>query len=362
MSRSALDDRITSSTASEATDDETVLSFDGVTKSFGGQPVIEDCSLSVRSGEVVTILGPSGCGKTTLLRMIAGLESPTAGRIEIDGDCVASPTANVPPEARDVGLVFQEYALFPHLTVAENVGYAVDDPDRVERALELVDLAGLGDRDPEALSGGQRQRVALARSLAPDPDVLLLDEPFSNLDVGLREQVRDDVLGILDAADVTTIAVTHDQREALAMSDRVAVLDDGQIAQIDRPERVFQHPATRFVARFLGRTAFVPGRIRDGCVETPVGPVPVDRLAGDPPTGDRIDLLVRPDDLLAQPDPAGTAVVEECRYVGPAAIHRVAIDDGPTVRCRHNHADVIDAETRVSVTIAADHDLAWFPA
>ncbi|MFB6161892.1 MAG: ABC transporter ATP-binding protein [Halococcoides sp.] len=358
MSSQALDSPTVE--AASPSEESTVVTLDGVRKTYEGRPVIEDCSLSVREGDVLTVLGPSGCGKSTLLRLIAGLETPTGGQIAIAGQTVATADSVVPPEERSVGLVFQEYALFPHLTVAENVGYAVDDSDRIDEMLELVDLGGLGDRDPAALSGGQRQRVALARSLAPDPDVLLLDEPFSNLDVGLRDQVRDDVLGILDRTDVTTIAVTHDQREALAMSDRVAVLHDGQIAQIDPPEAIFQRPGSRFVARFLGRTAFVPGRIRGSTVETPVGSFGIDRLDGDP-ASDRIDVLVRPDDLLARPDPAGTGVVEECRYVGPAAIHRVALEDGPTVRCRHNHADVIDPGERVAVTIAADHDLAWFP-
>jgi len=230
--------------------DDPVLDLSGVTKRYASETAVEDVSLSVREGELLTLLGPSGCGKTTTLRLMAGLERPSGGTIEVDDRRVAGPDAFVKPEERGIGLVFQEFALFPHLTVAENVGFGLADrPDeeRAERVAEMLDLVGLADyadRPPSDLSGGQRQRVALARSLAPEPDVLLLDEPFSNLDVRLRVEMREEVHRILREAGVTAVSVTHDQEEALSISDRVAVMNDGRVEQVGSPEEVFHTPAT----------------------------------------------------------------------------------------------------------------------
>nr|WP_315910302.1 ABC transporter ATP-binding protein [Halapricum hydrolyticum] len=235
-----------------------------VSVAFDDVPALEDVSLSIETGEFFTLVGPSGCGKTTTLRTIAGFETPDSGRVEIGGEDVAG----VPPENRHVGIVFQNYALFPHMTVRENVAYGLryrDPPDgkstgeRVTELLELLDMKGMGDREPEELSGGQQQRVALARALAPGPDVLLLDEPLSALDARLRERLRVVIREIQQELDITTIYVTHDQSEALAISDRVAVIADGHLEQVGPPEAIYREPATRFVAEFVGDNNLLDG-------------------------------------------------------------------------------------------------------
>jgi thiamine transport system ATP-binding protein len=253
------------------------VELEGVTVRFGGVRALADVSLSVADGEFFTLVGPSGCGKTTTLRTVAGFEAPDAGVVRIGGRDVAG----VPPEARGVGVVFQSYALFPTMTVRENVGYGLrftDPPggvsasDRVDRLLELVDMAGLGDRDPTALSGGQRQRVALARALAPGPEVLLLDEPLSALDARLRERLRVTVREIQRELSITTVYVTHDQAEALAISDRVAVVRDGRIEQVGAPETVYREPATRFVASFVGDTNLLDAEVTAAAGSDGIGP------------------------------------------------------------------------------------------
>ncbi|MFB6269888.1 MAG: ABC transporter ATP-binding protein [Halobacterium sp.] len=235
----------------------TRLELDGVTREFGATTAVDDVSLNVEDGEFFTLVGPSGCGKTTTLRLIAGFEPPDSGDVRFGGESMTG----VPPEDRDVGIVFQTYALFPHMSVAENVAYGLrfrDPPEgqttdeRVAELLELVDLEGFEERDPGELSGGQQQRVALARALAPGPSVLLLDEPMSALDARLRERLRVQVKEIQSELDITTVYVTHDQSEALAVSDRVAVLNAGQVEQVGTPEEVYREPASRFVAEFVG--------------------------------------------------------------------------------------------------------------
>lgn len=233
------------------------VEFDGVTKRFGETVAVDDVSFGVRNGEFFTLVGPSGCGKTTILRMIAGFEAPDHGTIRFNDEDVQG----VPPEERDVGIVFQDYALFPHMTVGDNIGYGLkfSDPpggvsrgERIRELLELVDLDGMTDRDPDSLSGGQQQRVAIARALATGPSVLLLDEPMSALDAQLREYLRVQVKTIQRELGITTIYVTHDQEEALAISDRVGVMHQGSIEQIGVPETVYSSPLNRFVAEFIG--------------------------------------------------------------------------------------------------------------
>lgn len=356
-----------------AAEAETVLEIDGLTKRYAGEVAVDDLSLSVREGELLTLLGPSGCGKTTTLRTIAGLEEPTEGNVTIDGQTLAGGDAFVEPEQRDVGIVFQSFALFPHLTVAENIGFGLQDRDeaavdeRVDEMLALVGLEAHREKAPEQLSGGQRQRVALARSLAPEPDVLLLDEPFSNLDVRLRVRMREEVRRILKAAGVTAISVTHDQEEALSISDRVAVLNDGQLEQVGRPEEVFGHPESRFVAEFLGQAGFVSGRFEDGRVETGLGTFSTAMLQGitEEYEGADIDVLVRPDDLRAVPavdDRQGDGQIVNRRYTGPSFVYRVELDSGDVVHCQHNHATEFDLDQRVTIDLVADHTLAWYPS
>ncbi|AUX09436.1 thiamine transport system ATP-binding protein [Halalkaliarchaeum desulfuricum] len=247
-------------------DDPTAVELDGVTRTYGDTHALRDVSLSVHEGEFFTLVGPSGCGKTTTLRLIAGFESPTEGTIRIGGTDVTG----VPPESRDIGVVFQNYALFPHMTVGENVGYGLrfaDPPDgnssddRVAELLELVDLPGMQGRTPESLSGGQQQRVAIARALAPGPELLLLDEPMSALDARLRERLRLQVKRIQTELGITTVYVTHDQEEALSISDRMAVMNDGRVEQVGEPRKVYRRPATRFVAEFVGDNNVFTGEI-----------------------------------------------------------------------------------------------------
>jgi len=350
--------------------ERSVLELDDIGKSYDGSQVIEDLSLTVRDGELLTLLGPSGCGKTTTLRMIAGLERPDDGTVRLDGEAVTGGEF-VPAEERDVGVVFQEFALFPHLSARENVAFGIEEwsdderEARIDELLELVGLSDHGEKSPEELSGGQQQRVALARSLAPEPQLLLLDEPFSNLDVDLRVRMREEVREILKEAGVTAVSVTHDQEEAMSISDRVAVMSEGRIQQIGTPEEVFQQPESKFVAGFLGHASFVAGRVKEDCVETGVGCVPLEQIDGltDAYHGSDIDLMVRPDDVRAhrvEPEEANGDVVHR-RYLGPTVLYRVRIDSGDVVGCMHNHADEISLDDPVHASLDADHELAWFP-
>jgi iron(III) transport system ATP-binding protein len=349
-----------------------VLSLSDVTKEFGPETAVDGVSLDVRPGELLTFLGPSGCGKTTTLRTIAGLEEPTEGEIRLGDEVVAGGDgALVPPEGRDVGIVFQNFALFPHLTVRENIAFGLSDADeattaaRVDELLGLVEMTDHGGKTPDQLSGGQKQRVALARSLAPEPEVLLLDEPFSNLDVRLRVEMREEVRRILKEAGVTAVSVTHDQEEALSISDRVAVMNDGQIEQVGRPERVFERPESKFVASFLGRASFLEGHLRDGKVETGIGRFDAVTLEGYDTVydGAPVDVLVRPDDLRATPASPELAdgVIVSRQYVGPSFVYRVELESGDTVHCLHNHVEEFGLDEPVTLELTADHPLAWYP-
>jgi iron(III) transport system ATP-binding protein len=270
----------------------------GLSKRFGEIVAVDAVDLDVRRGEFLAVLGPSGCGKTTLLRLIAGFERPDAGGIEIDGRAVAGPRRNLPPEARRIGMVFQESALFPHLDVAANIGFGLPRPRREARVAELVALVGLSGlqrRMPHELSGGQQQRVALARALAPDPALILLDEPFSALDATLRTQLRVDVREILRQAGATALLVTHDQGEALEISDRVAVMQAGRIEQVSTPDELYLRPINRFVAGFVGEANLLLGEVRHGEVQTIVGNFRAG--AGSLADGTRAEVLLRPEQL-----------------------------------------------------------------
>ena len=307
------------------------VELDGVSVAFDDVRALEDVSVAVEDGEFFTLVGPSGCGKTTTLRTIAGFESPDSGTVRIGGEDVTGE----PPEERDVGIVFQSYALFPHMSVRENVGYGLrfrDPPggvstrERVDELLDLVDMAGMGERDPTALSGGQQQRVSLARAIAPGPDVLLLDEPLSALDARLRERLRVTVRGIQRDLGITTVYVTHDQAEALAVSDRVAVMNGGRVEQVGAPETVYREPASRFVAEFVGDNNLLAGEVTStdpprATVEGVAVRLPPDATL-DP--GEPVTLSIRPEaiDVLSGPDDrAGTvlaATVEGVEFLGEA--------------------------------------------
>ena len=365
-------DRRVSAEGDAVPDGDPVLELSGVVKRFGSETAVSGVDLTVHEGELLTLLGPSGCGKTTTLRTIAGLDAPTEGVVRVGDRVVAGEGDPVPPERRNVGMVFQEFALFPHLTVAENVAFGLEGLDdeaterRVDDLLDLVGLAAYGERSPGDLSGGQKQRVALARSLAPEPDVLLLDEPFSNLDVRLRVEMREEVRRILKAAGVTAVSVTHDQEEALSISDRVAVMHDGAVEQVAAPGELFEHPESRFVASFIGQAAFLPARVEADTIETAIGTFPRTLLKGmtDEYVGADVDVLVRPDDLRAVPseERRTDGRVVRRQYTGPSFVYHVELGDGRVVRCLHNHAENFDVGDYVGVELGADHTLAWYPA
>ncbi|MFT7579400.1 MAG: iron(III) transport system ATP-binding protein [Myxococcota bacterium] len=291
------------------------VALTGIQKSFGRTAVLHDVSLSIAPGERVALLGPSGCGKTTLLRIIAGLERPDAGQVQL-GDVVAADSAArewVPPERRGIGLVFQDYALFPHLNAAANVTFGLRHrvgAGFVAAALTRVGLAGLERRHPHELSGGQQQRLALARALAPEPGVLLLDEPFSSLDTQLRASVRDEVRALAEDTGTTTVLVTHDQTEALAFADRVAVMCAGRIRQFDTPERIYAEPADLEVARLVGEVNVIKGTSDGVTVETALG-----RLDGHGPIGN-VRVMIRPEQLVVTGDGAA-ATVRRRVFSGP---------------------------------------------
>jgi len=305
-------------------DVEPGVELDGLTVAFDDVVALDDVHLAVEPGEFFTLVGPSGCGKTTTLRAIAGFETPSAGAVRIGGVDVTG----VPPEDRQVGIVFQDYALFPHLSVRENVGYGLRyrpppgggaRAERVTELLDLVDLGGLGDRTPEQLSGGQRQRVALARALAPGPEVLLLDEPLSALDARLRQRLRVTVRAIQQELGITTIYVTHDQAEALAVSDRLAVMHAGRLEQVGTPEAVYREPASRFVASFVGDNNLFEGTVAsvDPPTATAAGTVFALPSAAGLATGDAVTLAVRPEALRVGPgETTLEATVRSVEFLG----------------------------------------------
>jgi iron(III) transport system ATP-binding protein len=332
-------------------------------KLFGAVPAVDDVSMQIRPGEILALLGPSGCGKTTVLRLIAGFERPDSGSISIDERLVASAEHALAPERRQVGMVFQQHALFPHLDVAANVGFGLRGPAPARRArigelLALAGLSGLERRMPHQLSGGQQQRVALARALAPSPAVLLLDEPFSNLDADLRLALRVQVRSILKQLGTTALFVTHDQEEALYMGDRVAVMRRGRLEQICDPRELFLAPATRFIAEFIGVASFLPATVCAAGLATELGPL-AQPVALEP--GATVELVVRPDDLELRADPQGNARVTERIFRGGDYLYEVVLDSQQQLRCLCNHIHDYPPDTRVQVILAPGHALAWFP-
>ncbi|RLE25349.1 MAG: ABC transporter ATP-binding protein, partial [Actinobacteria bacterium] len=344
------------------------VAISGVTVTYDSQGesghvvgAVNNATLDIPAGSILALLGPSGCGKTSLLRAIAGLERPKSGTITIGRHEVSGDNTWVHPERRNVGMVFQDGALFPHLTVAANVAFGLHNSSlkmnrserstRVGEMLELVDLADFGDRYPGTLSGGQQQRVALARSLAPQPSVLLLDEPFSALDAALRVQVRAEVARIVRDISVTTVFVTHDQDEAFVLGDQVAVLRDGHIEQVGTPEELYQHPSTRWIAGFVGEANLVRGQldtagVAAGFADTLLGPVPIaSPLAIGP--DQNIEVLVRPEQVeLVSGD---CAVVTNIEYYGHDVRYELQLNDGSVLAARSKSGELHERGTQVCV-------------
>jgi iron(III) transport system ATP-binding protein len=344
----------------------------GVAKSFGNLPALTDFDLEVRRGRTLCLLGPSGCGKTTALRLIAGFEQPDEGVVEINGRRVAAPGESVPPERRRVGMVFQDFALFPHLTVRQNVGYGITrQPDRQQRVDELLEMVGLAsdaERYPHQLSGGMQQRVAVARALAPRPEVILLDEPFSNLDQALRTQLRVEVREILRRAEATALFVTHDQEEALTIADDVCVMSRGRVEQCASPEIVYAEPANPFVAGFVGIANLLHGEVRgDGeraMARTRFGDVRLIPANGRIWPDGRALVVLRPehfDALEASNAPADTSLwrVIDRRFSGAELLLEVQSEDGLRLWCeagrqvrRLSVGDTIELRLRDVETVA----------
>jgi iron(III) transport system ATP-binding protein len=328
----------------------------GVHKSFGAHHVLRGVDLRIPERSVVALLGPSGCGKTTLLRSIAGLELPDAGTIVVGGQTVVDRGTSLPPERRRVGMVFQDWALFPHLDVRDNVGYGLPRRERrgerVEAALELVGLGGLGRRRPGTLSGGQQQRVALARAIAPEPAVLLLDEPFSNLDTTLRVQVRSEIHQLLVELGITTVFVTHDQEEAFVLGDEVAVMDGGRIVQQAAPADLYAAPASPWVAGFVGDANLMAGSAHGASARTVVGDVAL-RVA----SHGAVTVLLRPEELRLEA--GGDATVELTEYYGHDTVYLVQPPAGPTLRVRAGSAPEHRRGDPVTVRYAGKPALSW---
>lgn len=298
------------------------LQANDVAKRFNGTSALAGVDLAVEQGESLALLGPSGCGKTTLLRILAGLEVPDRGDITLEGKTLTGPARFVAPEQRRIGMVFQDWALFPHMTVARNVAFGLGKAGsngRVSETLDLVGLSHLADRYPDELSGGQAQRVAVARALAPRPRVLLFDEPFSNLDTGLRTRIRADVAALMREVRMTSIFVTHDQEESFVVGDRVAVMREGRIEQVGRPADVYQNPASSWVATFVGEANVLGGVATNGHVSTAVGEVP---LAG--PLRGPCEVVIRPEYLVVGRGDQG--VVSAVEFYGHDTTYQVALN------------------------------------
>ena len=332
------------------------LVFEGVSHAYDDVTAVASVDLRIAEGEVVCLLGPSGCGKTTLLRIAAGLEEPQEGRVIINGREASRPGAVLPPEARGVGMVFQDYALFPHLSVAGNVAFGLRGSSAARRAaaLEMLERVGMAEhagRYPHVLSGGEQQRVALARALAPKPGLLLLDEPFSGLDIRLRDQVRDETLDLLEAGGISTLLVTHDPEEAMYMADRIAVMRAGRILQQGPPEEVYRAPGDVFIATFLSDVNTFHGTAEGGAVASPFGPLAADGLAD----GERVDVLIRPEALRIAKGAAERAVaatVVAVHPLGHSSIVDLRLDgDGRALRARLPGPTAPEPGARVSIVL-----------
>ncbi len=333
-----------------------------LTKKFGRNFAVRDVNFELREENILALVGPSGCGKTTLLRLISGFESPNEGEIYIGGEPVVN-SKFVPPEKREVGIVFQNYALFPHLNVQENIAYGISTKKerrnkRVKEMLSLIGLDDYGSKMPHELSGGEQQRVALARALAPDPEILLLDEPFSNLDADLRTRIRSEVREILKKTDASVIFVTHDQDEALFMGDEVGVMDRGKIIQIDSPEDIFHFPKNPFVANFIGIADFIRGRINDeDTVHTEIGDL---SYHGTLPSSEGVDVMVRPDFMDIEQVENGVGKVVDRIFRGMHYLYKIKLPSGATIRTLQHHNKKYEIGSKVAIHLDPEHSVVCF--
>ncbi len=325
-------------------------------------PAVEDISLSLREGEILCLLGPSGCGKTTILRAIAGFEPVRSGEIWLCGRLVSSESTCVPTEERHLGMVFQEYALFPHLRVQDNVGFGLRHlakaPRRtqVQDLLNLLGLQGLERRYPHELSGGQQQRVALARALAQRPVVLLLDEPFSNLDPDMAGRMRQELHDLLRLTKTTTILVTHDHDEAFAIADHIAVLNQGRLEQLGTPETVYHLPSTPFVAEFVGQADFLPGTVQDGSVYTEIGEF---SNTGAFETGTKVVVMIRPDDIHLAPAKGAEARIAGRQFRGSENVYTISLPSGQLLHSSESSTKVYPVGTAVELRVVATHTVLY---
>ena len=323
-----------------------------------GRPAVQGISFAAREGEILCLLGPSGCGKTTILRAIAGFEPVRSGQLFLSGQLVSAPDVMTPTENRHVGMVFQEYALFPHLRVQDNIAFGLrnlprsERADRVQEMLRLTGLEGFERRYPHELSGGQQQRVALARALVQNPVVLLLDEPFSNLDPDMAGRMRQELHDLLRRTKTTTVLVTHDHDEAFAMADRIAVLNQGRLEQFDTPEMMYHMPATPFVADFVGQADFIPGTVSKGMVQTELGEFPdtIDCKDGTP-----VVVMIRPDDIHLVPMEGGRSRVLSRQFRGSENLYTVSLPSGQIVHSSQGSTSVYQEGTTVELRVLATH-------
>lgn len=338
-----------------------IVQIEDVTRQFDKNqiPAVDEVTLSLQRSDILGLLGPSGCGKTTLLRLVAGFEQPQAGSVALAGRPVAGKGHWVPPEKRDVGIVFQDYALFPHLTVAQNIGFGLQQgrlkqsssvQTRVNEVLALVGLEGLQKRYPHQLSGGQQQRVALARALAPAPSLILLDEPLSNLDVQVRLRLREEIRKILKTSGTAGIFVTHDREEAMAIADWVGVMRQGRLEQLGTPEEVYQQPGTRFVAEFVTQANFIPASRRGQLWETEVGSFEAKTVGtADFDIG---DLMIRQEDLILKPDEQGKVAIADRQFLGREYHYSLVTASGRELKARATGSSPLPVGTKIQLAIA----------
>ena len=337
------------------------LVVEGLSSGYDDSQVLNQLDFQLQAGEIGCMLGPSGCGKTTVLRVIAGFENPWQGRILIDGVEVSSREYCLPPEKRNIGMVFQDFALFPHLSVEDNIRFGLKamssskQQTRVHEMLAMVGMPAYAQAYPHQLSGGQQQRVALARALAPRPGILLLDEPFSNMDVELREQLAREVRNILQQENTTAILVTHDQHEAFALADQICVINEGRILQQGTGYNLYHQPSCRFVADFVGQGVIIPATVIDSnLVKTDLGMIR-GQMTVDTQIGDLVDVLIRPDDVIHDDESEETAIVVEKAFRGADFLYFLRMDSGIEVMClapsHHNHK----INERIGIRLDVDH-------